>query len=352
VIMIGQAERGQSRGAAPVGACHAIVLAGGQGRRLEQLTRQFEGRPVPKQFATFGSRTSLLQRTLQRILDLQVVTRTYVVVDASHARLAAQQVAESDTMHILLQPADRGTAAGVMFPLARVLREDPNATILLTPCDHAVGDENIYRRGIFKAFRAIACGVTEIVLFGVRADAPRTDYGWILPGRPLGAGVREVARFVEKPAAAKARQLHAEGALWSTMVVAARAQSLWDLFQRAAPELGVVFEAIKEMSEPNEGRFLRRKYESMPRLDFSRDILGAGHGVSVMSWPSRMAWSDLGTPDRLLEWLDREPVTPSASEVEGQWPSVKVSALKLGWGADLVHGQDRGHASPTPHFQE
>jgi len=298
---------------AAAGDCHAIVLAAGQGRRLSGLTHRFEGCAMPKQFATFGSGSSLLQRTLQRMDDLHLVKRSHVVVDSSQARLAAQQVTESDALHILLQPADRGTAVGVMYALASVLRENPEATILLTPADHAVGDPGIYRRGILKAFSAIASGIAGIVLFGVRADAPRTDYGWIVPGRALGGGVREVLRFVEKPAAALARRLHAEGALWSTMVVAARAQALKSRFEESAPELWSVFEESQAMSEPSEGRFLRRKYESMAQLDFSRDVIGTARDIAVLSWPSRIAWSDLGTPDRLLAWLGGAPVAEHTS---------------------------------------
>lgn len=311
----GEPAHGGIRAPMAAGDCHAIVLAAGKGRRLEGLTARFGEQAVPKQFATFGLGTSLLQRTLRRVLELGLVERTHVVVDASQVRLARRQVTESDTLHLVLQPADRGTAAGVMLPLACVMRENPEATILLTPSDHAVGDDDIYRRGIYEAFSAISSGVSGIVLLGVQPDAPRTDYGWIVPGRSLGSGVREVARFVEKPMAAVAQQLMAKGALWSTMVVAARAQALWDLFGAAAPDLAAVFEAANTMSEPSEERFLRRQYESMPPLDFSRDILGRARGVAVLSWPSRMAWSDLGTPDRLLAWLDGAPIAPHASEV-------------------------------------
>lgn len=290
------------------GDCHAIVLAAGRGRRLEGLTGEREGRPVPKQFAKFGLRNSLLQRTLRRIDALGLASRTHVVVDATQVPMAQRQLHESDRMHLVVQPANRGTAAGVMLPLSCVMRENPESTVLLTPSDHAVEDEGLYRRGIFKAFSAIAADVKGIVLFGVRADAPRTDYGWIVPGRALGGGVRDITRFVEKPSPALARRLHGEGGLWSTMVVAARARALWDLICNAAPALGEVFGAAIRMAEPSEERLRRHEYESLPELDFSRDVLGAAHDVGVLSWPSRMGWSDLGTPERLGAWLERQEI--------------------------------------------
>jgi len=287
------------------GDCHAIVLAAGRGRRLEGFTGEREGQPIPKQFARFGRRRSLLQRTLQRIEQLALVSRTHVVVDATQVPMAQRELHESDRMHLVVQPANRGTAAGVMLPLSCVMRENPDSTVLMTPSDHAVEDDGLYRRGIFKAFSAIASDGKGIVLFGVRAGEPRTDYGWIVPGRALGGGLREVDRFVEKPSPAQARQLYSEGGLWSTMVVAARARDLWDLICGAAPALGKVFAAANRMAEASGERFRRHEYESLPELDFSRDVLGAARHVAVLSWPSRMGWSDLGTPERLHEWLEQ-----------------------------------------------
>lgn len=290
------------------GDCHAIVLAAGRGRRLEGFTGEREGRPVPKQFAKFGRPMSLLQRTLRRLDALGLVSRTHVVVDATQVSMAQRQLHESGRVHLVEQPANRGTAAGVMLPLSCVMRENPESTVLLTPSDHAVEDEGLYRRGIFKAFSAIAADVKGVVLFGVRADEPRTDYGWILPGRALGGGIRDVTRFVEKPSPALARRLHGKGGLWSTMVVAARARDLWELICRTAPALGEVFGTAIRMAEPSEERLRRHEYESLPELDFSRDVLGATHDVGVLSWPSRMGWSDLGTPERLHAWLARRAV--------------------------------------------
>ena len=302
-------RRGDGRAA---GACHAIVLAAGRGRRLEGFTGEREGHPIPKQFAKFGRRNSLLQRTLRRLDGLGLVSRTHVVVDASQVSLAARQVRESDRLHLVVQPEDHGTAAGVMLPLACVMRENPESTVLLTPCDHAVEDEGLYRHGIYQAFTAIASGVAGIVLFGVRADAPRTDYGWIVPGRALGGALREVVRFVEKPSEARASGLYADGALWSTMVVAAQARQLWELIRATAPELGEWFTEANEMTGPSGERFRREGYSSLPDLDFSRDVLGNTRDLAVLSWPRRMGWSDLGTPERLRAWLRREELRSDA----------------------------------------
>jgi mannose-1-phosphate guanylyltransferase len=75
-----------------------------------------------------------------------------------------------------------------------------------------------------------------------------------------------------------------------------------------------VFAAANEMEESCGERFRRREYESLPQLDFSRDILGRSRDAAVLSWPGRMEWSDLGTPERLSAWLGRAAVPTAASE--------------------------------------
>jgi len=287
------------------GDCHAIVLAGGRGRRLEAVTSRFEGYPVPKQYVRFDGTSSLLQQTLQRIRNLMVVSRTHVVIDASHVTRACSQVEVSDRLRLVVQPGDRGTAAGVLLPLSTVLAEDPEAIVIVTPSDHGVTEEETYRVGISEALRAVGTGRTPIVLLGVEADSPSTDYGWIVPGEPTGT-VRRVDGFVEKPAAGAALTLLAKGALWGTMVLVARAQALWSLFEARAPWLCRMFHVAAALGDRERERFLRRRYESLDPLDFSRDVLGAASsGLSVYTWPRQVGWTDLGTPERMYAWLGR-----------------------------------------------
>jgi hypothetical protein len=53
----------------------AVILAGGEGRRLSFYTRQLSGRAIPKQFCRVIGRTSLLQQTMERVS---------LIVDSQH----------------------------------------------------------------------------------------------------------------------------------------------------------------------------------------------------------------------------------------------------------------------------
>jgi len=278
---------------------HALVLAGGAGRRLEGIVREIEGRPLPKQYCAFGRRHTLLQETLTRTA-LLTPRLTWVAVQENHLAVARSQAAGAV---LVPQPGDRGTAVGVLLPLLHILRADPEALVVLTPSDHGVHSAGEWTRGIATACAAVEARRAGIVLLGVEASEPRTDYGWIRPGPPLGGGLRRVLQFREKPEAGEAGRLLATGALWNTMVLVGRGSDLLALFRRLRPELTRRLEE-EGLEEGVRGRGrLRRLFASLDRWDFSHEVVGAALGLAVYRWRRRLGWSDLGTPERLLAWL-------------------------------------------------
>src|SRR4051794_40169709 len=128
-----------------------IVLAGGQGQRLTSVTRAVYGRDVPKQFAALGSDRSFLQQTIDRIAALVPCERTVVVGCRSDEALARRQLAEYRQAQLILQPSRRGTAAGLLLPLAQVLAQDPEATIAVFPSDHAFRREDVFVEAVARA---------------------------------------------------------------------------------------------------------------------------------------------------------------------------------------------------------
>lgn len=286
-------------------ALHAIVLAGGSGRRLAALTG-----PLPKQFCAFGGRLTLLQETLARLAPVAPSHRTVVVARDLHRDLAQKQLRPFPGATLLAQPSDCGTAPALLWALVHVLGRNPEALVVVTPSDHGVRDRDAYLNGIVAAKDAVERAAA--VLLGVEADEPRTDHGWIVPGAELAPGVRRVDSFVEKPAPAEAMALKARGALFSTMVLVARARTLLGLFECARPGLAALLEPLAALPLPAHALHLRRAYALLPPCDFSRDILEPARDLAVVGWPQEVGWTDLGTPERVAEWLQGEVAFPEA----------------------------------------
>jgi len=178
--------------------------------------------------------------------------------------------------------------------------------VLVTPADHAVGEPEIFRRGICRAVRALGAGVADIVLLGAEADSPAADYTWIRPGRDLGHGARVVGDIVEVADALESAELYTCGALWSTGVVVARAEALWNAVARAIPGLAVRFRSARMLPGSERDEFLRRRYAGMRAFDLERHVLAQVEGLAVVDWPVELEWTGLGEPFRLLDWLRRE----------------------------------------------
>jgi mannose-1-phosphate guanylyltransferase len=277
-----------------------VVLAGGDGVRLRQLTRALHGEELPKQFALIHGGTSLLQATVARAKRWSAPERIVVVVAHEREALARAQLRDYGPVHLAVQPCNRGTGPGVLLPLSHVLAMDPSAHVVILPSDHYVRDEAPFEQSIRAA---IAASEEQIALIGAVPDHAETQYGWMVRGvRPDVEG-HVVECFCEKPPANVAQQLLRDGALWNTFVMAGSVQRFWSLASQHLPQQASRFETyLTALNGPEERMALRALYARMPVADFSRDVLERARDLRLV--PLRTCgWSDWGTPERVLHSL-------------------------------------------------
>jgi mannose-1-phosphate guanylyltransferase len=288
----------------------SIVLAGGEGTRTRDFVQRKLGATKPKQYCSFVGTRSLLQHTIDRADQLSLPKKRVVVAAREHRHHAVSQMGERSQGTLLFQPANRGTAPGVFLPLTHVFAEAPDATVVVYPSDHFVHPESAFIQAISEGIALADELEDRLVLVGVTPSAAETDYGWIQPGNPLvGTSVgkaHEVAYFVEKPTKKTAESAFLKGALWNTSIVIGRVKTLWGLGWRYLPEMMVPFVELWDgLARGQEESVLDRIYRNMPTLDFSRDLLQvAGMHLAVMKLQG-VLWSDWGSPERILQTLDR-----------------------------------------------
>ncbi len=281
----------------------AIVLAGGSGTRLASLTTRADGTVVPKQYCSLQGSRSFLGDTLARADGLVGAQRVAVVVAAQHASFWKRELDDRHADNVIVQPRNRGTAAGVLLPLMSIVARDPSAQVVLLPSDHFVDDEALLARALDGALRT-ASSTGRVVLLGIQPDAAETDYGWIQPGCERD-GVRSVERFVEKPDQATAVALMRSGAVWNSFLLAGKATALLGLFERRLP---LLLGAFREAGLESDMSLATSLYESLGEADFCRDVLtGSEDALRLQVVPS-CGWTDLGTPSRVAQcshWLER-----------------------------------------------
>lgn len=297
----------------------ALVLAAGSGTRLHELTRLGRESSVPKQYCSLTGGPSLLRDTLSRAARIAPPRRTVVVVAAEHRLWWKDDLTAIPAENVVVQPANRGTAVGVLLPLLEILRRDPEAAVVMLPSDHFVADEAVLEGALRRGLEAASRHPEEIVLLGIEPDAPDTEYGWIVPGETASSEAFRVRSFVEKPPRETAERLLGLGGVWNSFLVVARGRALEALYLRRRPSLLGALRAAPRGADGSIDRgTLARTYESLPVSDFSRDLLQRSERwLRVVPVPY-CGWSDLGTPARLLECVFRRPKrapSPSASRV-------------------------------------
>ncbi len=292
----------------------AVVLAGGNGRRLESFIRRLRGDALPKQYVTLYGTRSLLERTFTRVERVVPPDRIMTIVTRDHLRYpdACRQLARRPTHTVVVQPRNRDTAPGLLLPLAYLQRRCEDSLVAVFPCDHHVSNDPALMQHVETAFRTVERRPELIVLLGVRPDAPETDYGYVVPGPSIEvdeeSAVQCVRRFIEKPTLGQAAGLIQDGALWNTSILVFRLQMLLDLMWCVAPTLCLRFmEIVDAIDTPRAREVIDEVYQGVPPVSLSRGILE----LVSDRWPSRLAvlrvddasWSDWGVEHRILRDL-------------------------------------------------
>jgi mannose-1-phosphate guanylyltransferase len=281
------------------GAPWAVVLAGGDGQRVSALTRDDDGQAVPKQYFSFGGRAPMLRWALARARRIARALRVLVVVNEHHRVFWERELADIP-LSLVIQPCNRGTAAGVLLALLEVQACGGAATpVVFLPADHYVADEDILHHALLTALRAARRHGQLALLLGMKPTETDQEYGWILPA--TGHRIARVSRFVEKPSVDTISQMLHGGAIINSFILAARTQALLDIFEQTLPDILRAFRRCT-LASPAE-LALRRLYEDLPSIDLSRDVLERAAGSLLVVRVPPCGWSDLGTPDRLRLFL-------------------------------------------------
>jgi mannose-1-phosphate guanylyltransferase len=289
------------------GKVWSLILAAGEGTRLSSLTTTASGLSVPKQYCSLRGGASLLEETLARGEAVTPRHRVLAVVAERHRRWWAGPLSSLPPENVIVQPENKGTAAGLLLPLLHIVARDPAATVLVLPSDHFVHDEPGLALTLRRATRLGAEDRRYVYLLGLQPDDADPELGYIVPGRQTGLAAAPVHRFVEKPAIELARSLMSEGAMLNMFIIAASARALLRLYAARDPELITHMAQVVERDrfDTHNAAAAHQLYPRLSTLDFSRHMLqGQEPWLRVLSVPD-CGWSDLGTPRRVAATLAR-----------------------------------------------
>jgi len=283
---------------------HPVILSGGAGTRLWPMSRE----AYPKQLLALASEHSMLQDTVTRITGARFAA-PLIVCNTEHRFVIAEQLRQSGAKPraIVLEPVGRNTAPAVAIAALMLAADDPDALMLVLPSDHVVGEPKAFLAAVDTAAQAAADG--RLVTFGITPTAPETGYGYVERGAALkGAdGAFEVARFVEKPDARRAKQFVAGGRhAWNSGMFLFPASLYLAELERLDPEMLKLSRAALD-GAADDLDFIRLAPEPFGRISGrSIDYAVMEHTAKAAVVPAAFGWSDVGSWSSLWDIGDKD----------------------------------------------
>lgn len=292
-----------------------LILAGGDGTRLQWLTARITGDTRPKQFCPILDGETPLERTRRRAELLSRPDCQVIVVTRAHARYYTGLRSELFPERLVVQPDNRGTAAGILYPLLRIAQLAGDVPVAIFPSDHHISDDGAFVEHVSAASTVVREHRRLIVLLGVEATAPEHEYGWIECGplalAPGDRPVFPVRRFWEKPSPTMARALLRRGCLWNSFVTGGWVSSFLGLIEATVPDLLAAFALVRRvLGTSREAEAVEGLYARLPVRDFSKEVLARRPQSLAALVVKGVDWSDWGKPERVIASLVRAGQQP------------------------------------------
>lgn len=287
-----------------------IILAGGEGTRLQEFIRKKYETERPKQYSVIIGHRSMLRHTLDRIGKIIPNKNIRIVVARSHSNYLKGEISEKEKKRVLVAPENRESAASIYLALSHINFHDPNAVVAIFPSDHFIGEEKRFLNYVEQAVSFVEKYNYYAVLLGIKPTEPSVEYGWIEQSKKFllheGNRFYKVVRFYEKPEIKEAQKFFNNGSLWNSLVITARCDMLIRMYQK---HFKTVYDAFKKSKlnygTDREEQFIEDAFEKIPSKNFSKCILEAIPESLFVLRAEGILWSDWGTKEQVLKDLDR-----------------------------------------------
>ena len=268
-----------------------VIMAGGIGSRLWPVSTP----EMPKQFIDLlGVGKSLLQLTVERFRSVAGIAGMWVVTSENYVDIVRKQLPEMPADHILAEPVPRNTAPCIAYACWRIMREDPDANIVVTPSDAIVLKTELFSAIISKALEFTASS-SSIVTVGIHPDRPETGYGYICSSSKEECNVVKVNEFREKPDRETAeRYLAAGNYFWNAGIFVWSVSTIVDQMRRHAPQIAGMMDKIAgTFGTEEEKAALAEFFPQCDKISIDYAVMEKSDSIYVIS--ADLGWSDLGS---------------------------------------------------------
>ena len=281
---------------------YCVIMCGGVGSRFWPFSR----REKPKQFLDFfGSGTTLLQATYERVLPVVDADNIVIVTNEEYSEIVREQLPDVRDENILCEPARRNTAPCLCWAAHHIASRDPEASMVVLPSDHLVLKERAFHEALSKGFDFVEGG-DRLLTLGIKPTSPHTGYGYIQKGETTeGDKILKIKSFTEKPSSEMANLFVKSGEFfWNAGIFLWKVTSILDAFAAFAPQVAAAFEG-GDYTPEGEKEFIERNFPTSPNISIDYAVMEKAPNVYVETVD--LGWSDLGSWKALYDVSPHNP---------------------------------------------
>ena len=277
-------------------------MAGGVGSRFWPVSTT----DFPKQFHDMlGSGETLIQKTFSRLSKLIPAENILILTNERYNNLVLEQLPMVKQEQVLLEPAMRNTAPCILYASLKIIKQNPNAVMVVAPSDHWIEDEVAFSNNLQQCFD-FCQKENALMTLGIQPTFPNTGFGYIEFDKSDLNPIKKVNQFREKPDYETAKSfLEAGNFLWNGGIFIWSVKAITEAFEKFQPQMNALFQlGFQSYNTSNEKKFIEENYANAENVSIDYAVMEKAKNVYVL--PATFDWNDLGTWGQLHEKLDKD----------------------------------------------
>jgi mannose-1-phosphate guanylyltransferase len=197
----------------------------------------------------------------------------------------------------------KNTAPCIAYASWYIKTKNPDAVIVVSPSDHLILDDNLFRETLQKAIEK-GRSQDSLITLGIKPTRPETGYGYIQFHQDKGL-VKKVKTFTEKPELSIAKKFVESGDfVWNSGIFIWGVQAITNALQKFTPEISEAFEEMSgHFGASSEKAQLETTYAQCKNISIDFGVMEKADNVYVVE--ANFPWSDLGSWGSLHEASER-----------------------------------------------
>ncbi|TAJ13545.1 mannose-1-phosphate guanylyltransferase [Marinilabiliaceae bacterium JC017] len=284
---------------------YCVIMAGGIGSRFWPISQTSS----PKQFLDIlGTGETLIQQTFKRFRPICPIANFVIVTSAEYKATVLKQIPELNPEQVLAEPARRNTAPCIAYANTIIKSKNPKATIIVTPADHLILNEDEFRNNLVKGIEFVT-KKDALLTLGIKPHKPETGYGYIQLDNTLedkNINFKKVKTFTEKPNLEMAKVFFESGEFyWNSGIFIWSLNSIDKAFHTHLPEVQSLFDqAAPFIGTHKENKTINDAYLECKNISIDYGVMEKASNVYVQT--ASFGWSDLGTWSSLHEYSEKD----------------------------------------------